>query len=53
MLFAAAHESGLGPSRHVAPPRNLGRQRGEAEVEGRRSIAEADAFDPEQTNILL
>jgi hypothetical protein len=25
--LAAAHESGIGPSRHIAPPRNLGRYR--------------------------
>src|SRR5712675_466300 len=37
--------SACGPSRHTAPLRDLGRSRGEAEVEGRRSIAEADAFD--------
>jgi hypothetical protein len=29
--------------------RDLGRKRGEAEGEGRRSIAEADAFDPTAT----
>jgi hypothetical protein len=38
--------SPVGPSRHIAPPRDLGRKRGEAEVEGWRSIAEADARDP-------
>jgi hypothetical protein len=42
--------SAFGPSRHTGPPRDLGRKRGEAEVEARRSIAEASAFDPKPAN---
>ena len=44
--FSTVHESGLGPSRHIAPPLDLGRERGIADVEGQPSIAAVDAFDP-------
>ena len=33
-LFVALHESGFGPSRHIAEPRDLGRFEGIAEVDG-------------------
>jgi hypothetical protein len=35
-----------GPSRHIAPPRDLGRQQSIAEVDGQPSVAEDDARDP-------
>jgi hypothetical protein len=35
-----------GPSRHIAPPRDFGRQRSIAEVDGQPSIAEDDTRDP-------
>src|SRR5262245_30715171 len=44
--FAAVHESLVGPSRHVAPPGNLGRKRGIAEIDRPTSIAEGDARYP-------
>jgi len=34
------------PSRHIAPPRDLGRKQSIAEVDGQPSIAEDDARDP-------
>ena len=39
-----------GPSRRIAPPHNLVRLRGIAEVDGRSSIAEGDARDPSRTS---
>ena len=45
MHFAALHESGIGPSRHIAVPRNLGRKRGIAEIDRQPSIEEGDEFD--------
>jgi hypothetical protein len=38
--------SPVGPSRHFAPPKDLGRERGIAEVDGQPSVAEGDANDP-------
>jgi hypothetical protein len=52
-LSAAMHESGIGPPRHVAAPRDLGRKRGIAEVEGQPFIAAGDAFDPTRTSAEL
>ena len=43
----------LGPERHIAPPRDLGRYQSIAEVDGQPSIAEDDALDAQQTNMLL
>jgi hypothetical protein len=34
------------PSRHIAAPRDLGRFRGKAEIDGQPSIAGRDAYDP-------
>jgi len=48
--FAAVHESVVGPSQHIAPPRILGRKRGIAEIDRPTSIAEGDARDPERTS---
>jgi hypothetical protein len=42
--------SAFGPSRHIAPPRDLGRFRGEAEIDGQPSIAEDNAYDPTATS---
>src|SRR5215813_3833088 len=39
-----------GPSRHIAPPRILGRKRGIAEIDRPTSIAEGDARDPKATS---
>jgi len=41
--------SPIGPSRHIAPPRILGRERGIAEIDRPTSIAEGDARDPSET----
>ena len=41
----------LGPSRHIAPPRILGRKRGIAEIDRPTPIAEGDARDPEIRNL--
>jgi len=38
--------SEYGPSQHLAPPHDVGRKRGIAEVDGRPSVAESDANDP-------
>lgn len=38
-----------GPSLYIAAPRDLGRERGIAEVDVRPSIAEGDARDPQRT----
>ena len=46
MLFAAVHESAIGPSRHIAPPRILGRKRGIAEIDRPTSITGWKARDP-------
>ena len=43
LWFAAAHESGSGPSRHIAAPRDLDRERGIAEIDRQPSIEEGDA----------
>jgi hypothetical protein len=45
-FFSAVHETGFGPSRHIAPPHVPGRSRAIAEIEGPTSIAEGDARDP-------
>ena len=45
MSVAAVHESGPGPKLRIAPPHDLGRERGIAEVDGQTSIAEGDARD--------
>ena len=42
--------SAIGPSRHIAVPREFGRKRRIAEVGGQPSIAEDDARDPERTS---
>ena len=42
-----------GPSRHIAPPRILGRERGIAEIDRPTSIAEGDARDPERSYVDL
>ena len=36
----------VGPSRLIAAPREFGRKRGIAEIDGQPSIAEDDARDP-------
>jgi hypothetical protein len=41
--------SDVGPSRHIASPRDLGRQQSIAEVDGQPSIVEDDALDPTET----
>src|SRR5262249_36767573 len=41
--------SASGPSRHIAPPYDLGRKRGIAEIDSSPSIAKGDARDPEPT----
>jgi hypothetical protein len=41
--------SPVGPLRHIAPPRILGRKRGIAEIDRPTSIAEGDARDPKPT----
>jgi hypothetical protein len=51
--FVAVHESKIGPSLHIAPPRTVGRKRGIAEIDGPTSIAEGDARDPEPNSMLL
>ena len=38
--------SETGPSRRIAPPHNLGRLRGKAEIDRLPSVAEGDARDP-------
>lgn len=43
--------SDVGPSRHIAPPQDLGRERGIAEVDARPSVAEGDARDPIRTSV--
>src|SRR5215472_6354455 len=43
----------MAPSRHIAPPRHLGREQSTAGVDGQPSIAEDDARDPELTRRLL
>ncbi len=40
-----------GPSRHIAPPNDLGRLQGKAEIDRPPSITESDARDPERTLI--
>src|SRR5262249_24067707 len=40
----------MAPSRHIAPPRILGRKRGIAEIDRPTSIAEGDARDPKATS---
>ena len=47
------HESPVGPSRHISAPRDLGRERGIAEVDARPSNAEGGARDPDRTLQLL
>jgi hypothetical protein len=49
MHFAAVHESGFGPSRHIATPHVPGRSRAIAEIERPQSIAKGDAHDPTRT----
>jgi hypothetical protein len=39
----------IGPSRHIAPPRDLSRYRSIAEVEGRPTTGAGDAIDPIRT----
>jgi hypothetical protein len=50
ILLANPEPSTHGPSRHIAAPRDLGRERGIAEVDARPSIAEGDARDPKTTS---
>ena len=38
-----------GPSRRIAPPHDLGRKQGTAEIDGQPSIAEGVARDPRRT----
>ena len=45
--------SAVGPERRIAPPHDLGRERGIAEVDGQPSIAEGDARDPKPKYIEL
>ena len=40
--------SAIGTSRHIAPPRDLGRYQSIAEVDGQPSIAEGDARGPKR-----
>ena len=47
--IAAMHESGSGPSRHIAPPRTIGRYRGIAKIDTPTSSAKGDAPDPSAT----
>jgi hypothetical protein len=49
ILFANPKPSTHGPSRHIAPPRDLGRYQSIAEVDGQPSIAEGDARDPKRS----
>jgi hypothetical protein len=49
LVIAALRESPVGPSRHIAMPRNLGRYRRIAEVQARPSITDGDALDPTKT----
>jgi hypothetical protein len=44
--------SAVGPSRHIAPPQDLRRDRGIAEVDGRPSFAEGDARDRERKSMV-
>jgi hypothetical protein len=44
--FAAVRESGFGPSRHIAAPRDLGRERRIAEFDRQPFIEGNGAFDP-------
>jgi hypothetical protein len=39
----------IGPSRHIAAPRDLGREQGIAEVEGQSANVERDAPDPKRS----
>jgi hypothetical protein len=48
-VFAAVHESVVDPSRHIAAPREFGRKRGIADIDGQPSIAKRDACDPSET----
>jgi hypothetical protein len=40
----------IGPSRHIAPPLDLGRERGIAEIERPASVAEGDAHRARATS---
>jgi hypothetical protein len=48
--IAAVHESEFGPSRHVAPPHDIGRNREEAEIDEPKTIAERDVSDRSRQN---
>jgi len=48
-----AETTAVGPSRHIAPPQDLGRERGIAEVDEQPCVAEGDARDPTETLIHL
>jgi hypothetical protein len=50
LICAAVHESGYGPSRHIASRHQPGRKRGKAEIDGQASIAEDDACHPATTS---
>jgi hypothetical protein len=43
----------VGPSRLIAAPREFGRKRGIAEIDGQPSIAEDDARDPKRSFEIL
>ena len=49
VVIATLRESPVGPERRIAPPHDLGRERGIAEVDGQPSVAEGNARDPKPT----
>jgi hypothetical protein len=48
-LSAAVHESPVGPSRHIAPPCDVGRFWAEADINGRTALGGSVAIDPSRT----
>jgi hypothetical protein len=47
------HESGYGPSRHIAPPRQFGRYRCKADINERAGLDGSVAIDPLRKSVPL